>query len=304
MRAIEALDPRSSGWMKIANDVDAFCCRGSSVCPLAVVTAGVHGDEYEGPAAVAELAARLAPDRMAGSVIALPVANPFAFSAAQRITPEDGLNLARTFPGDPSGSITQQLAAHLFTELTAEADYLIDLHSGGVEYIFHPLAGFYGPPAADNPSFCAAVRMGLPVLWRLPETSGVLSHEAWKCGLTTVGAEYLGAGQLSAEGVRQYVAGALSCLALWGICPEETLLPAAGRVIQGDWQLASATGIFHSFCAAGAAVSAGQEIAQIRNPRGAVLESFVADTGGLLLAIRSKAYIRRGDWGVLVATNA
>ena len=36
----------------------------------------------------------------------------------------------------PHGSPTRQLAAAVFERLAAHADYLIDLHSGGVEYDF------------------------------------------------------------------------------------------------------------------------------------------------------------------------
>ena len=38
--------------------------------------------------------------------------------------------------------------------------------------------------------------------------------------------------------------------------------------------------------------------------RGEIVERLVAHAGGMLLALRSKAFIREGDWGVLVATNA
>lgn len=106
------------------------------------------------------------------------------------------------------------------------------------------------------------------------------------------------------RGSARYVTGLVSCLALWGICPGEAMLPAGGEVLHGDWQLASAEGIFHTRFTAGARVTAGQEIAQTRDSRGTVLERFAAHSDGLLLAVRSKACIRNGDWGVLVATNA
>ena len=88
--------------------------------------------------------------------MAIPVVNPLAFAAGTRTTPDDGLNLAHTFPGTASGSPTEQLAAAVFDQFVANADYLIDLHSGGVEYLFQPLVGFYGEPEPDNASFQAA----------------------------------------------------------------------------------------------------------------------------------------------------
>src|SRR5438309_5502056 len=117
----------------------------------------------------------------------------------------------------PKGGPSDQLAAAIFGELAAPADYVIDLHSGGVEYVFLPVAGFYGEPSSGNPSFQAARTFGLPALWQLPETDGVLSCEAWRRGKIAIGTEYLGAGQLSADGVRDYRNGVAACLAHWGM---------------------------------------------------------------------------------------
>lgn len=285
----------------MAFGVEAFLCRGVPAGPVAFITGGVHGDEYEGPAAVADLTRRLSPDRMRGSVIAIPVANPMAHAAAQRTSPEDGLNLARTFPGNSEGPPTERLAASLFSS-AREADYVIDLHSGGVEYRFTPLAGFYGEPVPGNRSFEAARRFGLPVLWQLPRTKGVLSSEAWKTGVPAIGTEYLGAGQLAKKGVNSYVAGVLSCLALWGICPEERLLPESGEVCGGDWLTSEAEGIFHAHCELGEPIERGREVADIRSVRGEILEQLVADRSGIVIAVRSKAYIRKGDYGVLIGS--
>src|SRR5579863_5469650 len=160
MSWIEDLTPGFSGWRTWQATADItlelFGCRGRAAGPLALITAGVHGDEYEGPAAVFSLSQLLSPDGVQGTIIAVPVANPAAFAAGTRMHPEDGRNLARTFPGNAKGGPTERLAAAIFGELAAQTEYLIDLHSGGVEYVFLPVAGFYGEPEPGNPSFQAA----------------------------------------------------------------------------------------------------------------------------------------------------
>ncbi len=93
---------------------------------MALVTAGVHGDEYEGPVAIAKLAAGFAAADVRGTIVLIPVVNPSAFRSATRITPEDGLNLARTFPGTPNGTLTERLASVVFDEFAIPADFLID----------------------------------------------------------------------------------------------------------------------------------------------------------------------------------
>src|SRR5882724_1209285 len=304
MNWVDDVRPGFSGWRTWQatrnTTLDVFCCRGSSAGPLALVTAGVHGDEYEGPAAIFSLAQLLSPDRVQGTIIAVPVANPAAFSAGTRINPEDGCNLARTFPGNPEGSPSEQLAAAIFGELAAPADYVIDLHSGGVEYVFLPVAGFYGEPASGNSSFQAARTFGLPTLWQLPETGGVLSCEAWRRGKIAIGTEYLGAGQLSADGVRDYRNGIAACLAAWRMLTADPSALKTPHVFTGDWQLASASGIFTASCRIGDPVAKGRPLAVIVGTRGQVLQEFVSTCDGVILGLRSKAYICETNWTVLV----
>ncbi len=270
----------------------------------ALITGGIHGDEYEGPASIMDFTAAFEPARLAGSVTAIPIANTPAYRHGTRTNPEDGLNLARCFPGDPAGKPTEQLAAAIFSSFAEGADYLIDLHSGGVEYMFLPVAGFYGPPTPDNPSFLAAQRFGLPALWQLPATRGVLSNELHARGAAVIGNEYLGVGQLSEAGVAAYWAGIMNCLAHWKMYGDAQPFQGAQRVFTGDWQLARTSGLFRAQVALGQSVKAGQALAEILNPQGAVLETVRAVGAGIVGAIRSKAYIRESNWAVLVLSDA
>ena len=278
--------------------IDVFHWSSAAKGPAALVIAGIHGDEYEGPAAISRLAASLNTSRLRGSLTAVPVANPSAFASGTRLNP-DGLNLARCFPGDIHGHPTNRLAAALFETLAAPAEFLIDLHSGGVEYLFLPVAGFYGEPSPANASFAAARGFGLPSLWKLPETTGVLSWEAARRGTVAIGSEYLGAGQLSPEGATQYERGIGRCLALWGLYEEPLSMPGEQKVLTGDWQLATQSGIFHAEQPLGARLTAGQRIAHTESCTGAVMEEFFAPVAAVLGGIRSKAYIRAEDWAVL-----
>jgi predicted deacylase len=304
------LNPGQSGWQAlvfeagdgVAATLEVFECVGQSSGPSVLVTAGVHGDEYEGPAAVAEVASWLSPSFLKGTICIIPVANPFAYAAGTRISPVDGMNLARVFPGKKDGAPTERLAHFLFDEFASRADYVIDLHSGGVEYEFLPVAGFYGRASVENPSFRAARAMGLPALWQLPETSGVLSREAARAGKVAIGAEYLGAGRLSWEGVQAYRRAVRRCLELWQMLEPSDLAPTQeARIFTNDWLLAPATGLFHSRRKLGDGVTNGDELAVILGRRGEVLARFAAQTNGVVLGLRSKAYITEGSWAVLLA---
>jgi len=287
-------------WSQPIPNVDVWHRRGSADGPRVLLTAGIHGDEYEGPAALLELLAFFHSAPLHGSLTVIPVANPMAWSAATRTSPDDGLNLARVFPGNAQGSATEQLAAAIW-RIADQQDYVIDLHSGGSDYLFMPLAGYY---AGNDASLEAACHFGLSVLWQLPETNGVLSCEMHRRGRTAVGCEYLGAGQLSRPGMQAYMRGVRSCLALWGALPGESPLPIAGDRYAGDWMLAEATGAFFAHVSLGDHVEPGELLATIRDRRGHILQSFTAPAAGRILALRAKGYIRAADWGVLVATHA
>src|SRR5438477_10584529 len=65
-----------------------------------LVTAGVHGAEYSSIEAARRLT-RLSPDEIAGELVVLPVVSIEAFwKHLAFVSPLDGKNLNRVFPGD------------------------------------------------------------------------------------------------------------------------------------------------------------------------------------------------------------
>jgi predicted deacylase len=71
-------------------------------------------------------------------------------------------------------------------------------------------------------------------------------------------------------------------------------------VFEGDWELASVAGIFRARCRLGDAVEKGRVLADIIDLRGKVQQEFVSPYEGIVLGLRSKARINRGNWAVLV----
>jgi predicted deacylase len=306
MNWTDELPQHAAGWRKLSvtSDItlDVFWCRGRSARPLALVAAGVHGDEYEGPAAILDLTQKLDPARLEGTVTAVPVVNPEAFAAGNRTNPTDGLNLARCFPGNPHGSPTERLAAGVFEQLAAQADFLIDLHSGGIEYVFEPVAGFYGEPDLGNASFEAACQFGIESVWQLFHRSGVLSFEAWKRGVVAIGCEYHGGGRLDSEGRASYLHGILACLAHWGLTAPSADPPkkTCRNVFGSDWILAPTTGLFVAECRLGDEIGQGSQLASIITLSAGVQQCVIAPRDGVVLALRNKAYVPKNDGAVLL----
>lgn len=108
--------------------------------PTALLTGANHGDEYEGPIALFDLAADLQPEEVTGRVIIVPAMNYPAFRAATRTSPVDKGNLNRAFPGRPDGTVTEKIADYFQCALLPMADIVLDIHAGGKTLDFVPFA--------------------------------------------------------------------------------------------------------------------------------------------------------------------
>src|SRR6201996_8507818 len=110
--------------------------------PRLTVLAYTDGCEYAPMAAVREWTRDLAAGGgLRGTVTAVPVLNVTSFrSRSAFVTPEDGKNLNRCFPGDPAGTYSDVLAHAIFAELIAPADVLVDLHGGDLFEALEPFA--------------------------------------------------------------------------------------------------------------------------------------------------------------------
>lgn len=128
-------DTSAYGWIP----VPMLCFKGGAG-PTALLTAGTHGDEYEGQVALRKLARELSKAELRGRVIILPALNQPAVWAGRRNSPLDGGNLNRVFPGNPEGGPTAMIAHYVATELFPRADLVIDLHSGGSSLDYLPVA--------------------------------------------------------------------------------------------------------------------------------------------------------------------
>jgi len=269
--------------------------------PTGLFTGGIHGDEYEGPLALLRLAETLAAVPLSGRVLIVPFANGPALNAGRRVSPLDGINLARIFPGTEGDSASYRLARAIFA-LLDEADFLFDSHSGGVELAFLPVAGFYAPGGAVGPEAAAASlalarATGLADLWCLPPLPGVLSFEAARRGLPATGCEIGGRGHARPEDVATYHAAYLHVLASRGMV-EQAPPPAPRRIFEGNWVRSPVAGILQQAAPAGTVLAPGDAIARVLGPTGEVRHAFRADAAGLVMAERNLCSLAVGDLAV------
>ncbi|MEZ6136586.1 MAG: succinylglutamate desuccinylase/aspartoacylase family protein [Pirellulaceae bacterium] len=135
------------GWANVMIPI-TIVANGSG--PTVLVLGGNHGDEYQGQIAAMKLARELTPEMICGRIILIPSLNFPAARTATRLSPLDGMNMNRAFPGQPEGCVTSQIAHYLTTVLFPMSDVVIDIHSGGRSMDFVPCSHMHVVPDKEQ----------------------------------------------------------------------------------------------------------------------------------------------------------
>lgn len=273
--------------------------------PIVLFVAGIHGDEFEGMAAIPRAIREVDPLTLRGTVLALPVANVFAFQSQSRTSPGslDGGNLARSFPGNESGTPTERLAAALFafaTRLLGPDDLVVDLHSAGTRYRYSRLVGFREiPGAARAASEEAARHFGnaeRSVLWSIVPTRGMFNSETSVAGIPTVATEAPGQGSCTEDDVRFYADGLTNLLRYMGMTPGAGPARDSRAAASVTEILAPADGLFVTQVEPDERVSAGQVLGRIVDAFGELRSEVIAPHDGLLTALRTFGTVYAGEY--------
>lgn len=206
--------------------------------PTALITGANHGDEYEGPLALVELAATIQADNLCGRVIIVPFMNMPAFAAGTRTSPIDAGNMNRAFPGLPDGTVTEKIADYFQRYLLPLADVVLDFHSGGKTLDFLPFAASHVLEDKDQQARCRAARdaFNAPYSMQMLEidSNGMYDGAAEMMGKTFVTTELGGAGSNSPQTVAIARKGLRNLLIHAGILRGEMQLSASQNLVQDD----------------------------------------------------------------------
>ena len=276
--------------------------------PGVMLSAGTHGDEYEGQAVMQALLREIEPADVAGRLYILPALNYPAVLAEARCSPLDGGNLNRVFPGDPRLGPTSALAAILAREVMPRVRYAMDLHSGGRSSRYTPCTYLHwGGDAAHRRSKLAGARaFGAPSVVVSAGTAnpGSMTAECDRRGIVMVSTELGGGGTIDRRMLAIGREGVRRALAHWGIlrgehAPEAPTAMPRLLLLQGreGSPMAEADGVFEPTRELDDEVSPGDEaglvypVGEISRP--ALRARFA--THGVVVSRRVPALVRRGD---------
>jgi predicted deacylase len=213
---------------------------------------------------------------MSGTVVCLMLANPLGFRGYNRLTPQDGFNLNRVFPGDPSGHFSQQLAHRLLELSLDHSDALLDLHSGGDLTITCHYTLFHndGAPQGQESERLARAT-GAPNVWNSlePFLSGAHFANYTKRGKPALIVESGGGARVTPEDLDRLTS------AIFGVCQALEMLPGKPRKperirLGGDavHLKARTGGLFIPRVGPGDDVAKGQHLADLVDLFGDVVE--------------------------------
>lgn len=275
--------------------------------PAVAVLGGVHGDELEGVLAARRLLRLVDPATLRGTLRVAAPAHPAAWRADSRMSPVDGLNLARVFPGDPHGRPTERVAAFLTEHVIAGADLLIDLHSAGQGFDMALLVGYHaGDGAVCERSGEIARAFGAPYLWQHPDSSPGRSLAAAEAhGVPSIYVEGRGGGQVRRGDLDCYVDGVLRVLHHMGMVDQAPPAPPT-VIVRGDGNTdagieAAIDGYLVTAVEVGDQVRAGDLLADIVDDHGEEVAPVRSPRDGVVMLLRRRARVSVGDTLAIVA---
>ncbi len=242
--------------------------------PRLALTAGVHYGEFVGVEALLDLFRTIDAAALGGQLVACPVACPPAvYEHRSGVSPLDGVNPNRVYPGSASGRPTERLVYWLFEHVIRAADVFIDLHSGAISEDLSPFVAYRtsGDPELDRRALELAGLFGLPIVRGASPAGGNSHAAAMRAGVVSLLVEVGARGSRSAEEVNRVSAGLRRVMHRLGMLESAPSVPAGVPVQRWRWAdevEAPVEGLWYPDFQVGEDVAAGRVLGRIVDPLG------------------------------------
>ena len=242
-----------------------FVARGLTSGATVCLTAGVHGDELNGVEIARRVFAQIDPQKMRGTLIALPAINAEGVRTGSRYL-SDRRDLNRAFPGRAGGSVASLIAHSVFTLIQDHCDALVDLHTASNQRTNLPQI------RADllNPAIRGlAIHFGTGIVVSGSGPEGSLRRESAQAGIPAIIYEAGGPHRFEVEEIERGVRGIENVMAYLDMTEQaDREIPAERIYERSTWVRAAFKngGFFFPTAELGDFVRAGDSLGEIVDP--------------------------------------
>jgi predicted deacylase len=304
--AVSAAPGRVDGMLQVGclpdgspMEIPVIIVRGAEDGPTVWMHGCVHGNEYCGAFSIHALMRELELQR--GTVVALPVLNITGFQRQQRMSPFEGYNggdLNRCFPGKAGGTLTEQMAFHIYQPLRQHATHFIDIHTA---FTADTRWALYAPPAGAKAEVANGMARAFGFENTLPTPLDTLGGsaliEAAKEGIPGLIIEAGGIGSaFSPETVADCVERFRNVLRHLDMLPGETTEHGGLTLFSNfAWVNATRGGLFRPAVKCGNRIAKGDLVGRYYDVFGDLVEEAKSPFSGIVLAIGGGPVMPNGE---------
>lgn len=281
--------------------------------PVFTIVAGVHGYEYPPIIAIQKLLEEIKTENLKGTLIIIPIANIASFfTRTLFINPQDQKNLNNAFPGKRDGSITEQIAYFITTNIISASDVFLDVHGGDACEDLIPFVCYYNNTKKPNQTALAmelSENSGFEYVVSYPynisdtEPARYTFKQAVQDGKTALSIECGKLGNVQNENVNLIKKGIYNMLETMDMYYNGT--GAHKNIIYRNSQTyinANVKGIFYSTYKAGDSVKKNDIVGYTTDEFGIVLEEYRATNDGIILYMLATPPINIDDTVMCIST--
>lgn len=261
--------------------------------PVMFVSAAVHGDEINGVEIIRRLLKVRALSSLKGTLLALPVVNPFGFIQRSRYLP-DRRDLNRYFPGTQKGSLASRLAYLFMNEIATRCDFGIDLHTGSN---FRSNLPQIRASLDDPKTIEMASAFGAPIVVPSELRDGSLREAVAALGKPVLIYEAGEALYFNESAIRTGLRGIINVMRHTGMLPTNRRAKRREPIItdRTSWVRASMSGTFSRKAQMGSLVKKNSLLGILSDPLGEDREEVLAPFTGVIIGQLTLPLAHEGD---------
>lgn len=262
--------------------------------PVMFLSAALHGDEINGVEIIRRVLNHRSIQRLAGTIIAVPIVNIYGFIYKTRYLP-DRRDLNRSFPGSETGSMAARTANLFLTEIVSKCTHGIDLHTGAIHRENLPqIRAVLDDPETERMAHSFAV----PVILNTGIVEGSLRAEVEKMQIAVIVYEAGEALRFNEVSIRAGVTGIIAVFRELGMLPKLKRRQSQRQPLiakTSTWLRTPQSGILRSMKPLGANVAKGELLGIVSDPSGETEHPILASADGIIIGRTTIPLVNEGE---------